>query len=412
MMKKIAMCLLHSFYLVLSTATAVLLVVQAAGRSAWPALGVTGASCLAGYAAACFLKERRGIAALAAAVLAAGCSAMLLPYGRWNFLLAVLNGALVIVGARYDIKDPETSLIDARIFCAGAVAEMVVYLIALVNRMEALKPVVGLVGYAHLMLSLLLINRRSVRLHAGAQARRMMRGNQALTWGFMIVLTLVVFFEPLGRAVGEGLRTLVAGFFNLFASKGSVSTQTDGGGMAQDMDLSALGGDNTQWPPWLQAIGTVVIYVVTAAALIALAGFIGWSLWKALRALAAWLRRWMQRFNSSGSEEYVEESEQLLSAQSMRKQMVEELNRRVRRILTRPPRWGELTPVQRVRQVYAHLLQQQVRVRPDASALTPQELMVRGGRDEAFAALYDRVRYGEGEVTEQEAEAWRGYWKP
>ena len=99
------------------------------------------------------------------------------------------------------------------------------------------------------------------------------------------------------------------------------------------------------------------------------------------------------------------------SAAAGQTRLLPKMKRRARRLFTPPPRWGALTPVQRVRAVYQHLLEQQKRIAPNAVTLTPEELCARADRDAAFARLYDRARYSDNEITAQEAETYRPYLK-
>ena len=101
----------------------------------------------------------------------------------------------------------------------------------------------------------------------------------------------------------------------------------------------------------------------------------------------------------------------MMTAQSMGKQLMDEWRARVKKRLRPAPRWSALTPRQRVRTVYGHILNREVKIRLGAAAQTPQELCGSTQHDGAFAALYDRARYSDEMVTEQEAERFRAYLK-
>ena len=156
----------------------------------------------------------------------------------------------------------------------------------------------------------------------------------------------------------------------------------------------------------------MILTLFAVAALLAFAGFVVYALWKAFRTLAERLRAWLQRFQEEGAEEYSEESEQMLSAESMRREISRQIRKTVRRALTPPPRWGAMTPSERVRYVYACLLRRQSKVAPGAVAMTPEQLCQCAELDPDFAELYDRVRYGQREPSAEEAERWRGAAKP
>ena len=408
-MKKVLRLLVYSVYLTLTGISVVFLAADLAGRSPLAGIGMLALCCAAGYAVSGYVKERRALAGLLTTLALTAASIALLPYGGWNVLLALVYAVAMILAARHDWSAPETQLVDARLLPVGLVACGLTYLVALINLCETAKPQIGYALYGYLVLSVLLINRKSVRDNAGGQAGRMMRGNQALAWGFAAVLTLAVFFRPLQSAVWNGLRWLISAILSLFDGKATVSETVSSGQAAEQLDLSALGGQERTMPPWLETLGNIVLYAVTIVALLALAAFLGWAVWKGIRQLSAALMRWLHGFGSSGGEDYAEESEQLMTAQSMGQQLRDEMKRRVRRLFTPPPRWSALTPTERVRAVYKHLLEQQQRVAPTAVNLTPEELCARAEKDAAFARLYDRARYSDQPVDGQEAEAFRSY---
>lgn len=410
-MKKALRLLLYAGTLALTCASVVLLAADFAGRSPLAGAGMLALSCAAGYAVSGYVKERRALVGLLAALALAAAASMLLPYGNWNALLALLGAAATVLGARHDWSNPETKLVDARLLPVGLTACGLTYLVALINLCQSAKQQIGYVAYGYLILSVLLLNRKSVQENAGGQTGRMMRGNQALAWGFAAVLSLAVFFRPLQSAVWNGLRWLISAVLSLFDGKGAVSETAPSDQAAGRMDLSALGGQERTLPPWLEMAGNILLYAVAIAALLALAAFVGWAIWKGIRRLGAALTQWLYGFGSGTGEEYAEESEQLMTAQSMGRQLRDEMKRRARRLFAPPRRWGALTPDQRVRAVYRHLLEQQQRAAPDAGNLTPEELCVRAQKDEAFARLYNRTRYSDSDITEQEAEAYRSYLK-
>lgn len=241
-MKKLLLYLLHSAYLALTAAPSSCTPPRRPGRPAWPAMLLLCGASFAGNAVSCFLRERRALFALLAAGLAAA-GAALLPLFPWSLLLAAMNLVVALTGARRRWNEPETELVDARVMVAGLIVCAVVYLMGLFNGLPAVQARVGVLAYFYLVASLLLTNRQSVRTNAGGQARRMMRGNQALTWGFLAVLTLVAFFDALREAVGRGIRGALAALLRLIPQGQSAGTTESGGGMGE-MDLSGpRGGD-------------------------------------------------------------------------------------------------------------------------------------------------------------------------
>lgn len=398
-------------YLTFTALCSVYFLAALAGGGPLPGALAVAAGAFAGYAVSGFLSGHRALVSFAAlAALAAG-AVLLLPYGGWNVGMAVLSAACLLTGARHDWNNPEVEPIDVRLLSAGLTASLTTYLLAVLNGMDAVKAPIGYTTYAYLSVSILLVNRKSVRVNGGGQARRMMRGNQILSWAFVAAMTGVVFFGRLQSAVAGGLKWLVAAFFGLFSQAGGQGEQMPSQGPAGEMDWSALGGQENSWPPWVQAVTTALLYTVAAVVLLALAAFVAWSLWQAVKSLRAWLQEWLKRFEPGGAEEYAEESEQMLSAQSMGRQMLDEWKKRVRGALKRPVRWSALTPRERVRRVYAQLLRREAHAAPGCACLTPAQLCARLGKAQEFAALYGRARYSDEEIDAGEAEKYREYLK-
>ena len=411
MKRKVFRCLLYAFYLTATVFPAAVLLSGLAEGSILPAMIAFALAAIGGSVLSVFVRERRAL--WTAGLIAAACagSVLLLPYGGWNYVCAIGCGVVVPVGVCRDQE--ENALIDVRLMIAGLFCAGLSYIVAMLNLIDWIRPVIGYGAYAYLMLSLLLLNRSAVKQDAGGQAGRMMRGNQALTLLLAVVMTIVVFIAPLQRAVANGLRWLITSFFNLFAGGNVSDGVVSGGEQAGQMDLSALGGEERVMPEWLQILSTIVLTVVAVAAVLALLVLMVRQIVRWLKALWNWLAELWQKWNGSGgsAEEYADQSEQMMTAQSMGKQLMDEWRARVQKRLRPVPRWSALTPQQRVRTVYGQILNREAKVRPEAAAQTPQELCESTKHDEAFAALYDRARYSDETVTEQEAERFRAYLK-
>ena len=268
MKRKIFRCLLCAFYLTATVFPVAVLLAGLAEGSILPAMLAFALAAVGGSVLSVFVKERRALWTIA--VIAAVCagSVLLLPYDGWNYVCAIGCGVIVPVGVCRDRE--ENALIDVRLMIAGLFCAGLSYFIAMLNLIDWVKPVIGYGAYVYLMLSLLLLNRSAVRQAAGGQARRMMRGNQGLTLVFAVAMTIVVFIAPLQHAVANGLRWLIASFFNLFAGGNASDGIVSGGEQAGQMDLSALGGEERVMPEWLQTLSTIVLTVVAVAAVLAL----------------------------------------------------------------------------------------------------------------------------------------------
>ena len=226
------------------------------------------------------------------------------------------------------------------------------------------------------------------------------------------VFTLVVFFQPLQQAVGDAARWIITSILELFNKPTEMSgTVSTGGEGMSELDLSFLDGDEKEWPKWLKIVSDVFLHAVTVIVVLALIAAIGYLAFKAIKRLNLFLKDWLATFGTMSSEEYAEESEQLMSAQSMRKQFQEDVAKRFKKIFERPVRWNTLTPNERVRHIYTKLLEQEKRITLSAENLTPEELCAKAEKDAQFAALYGKVRYAEADAAADEVEPYRAYLK-
>jgi len=411
-MSKLIRFILYSVYLTLTGSGIVYLAAGILGIAPWAGIGMLAAACALGYAISGFVKVRIALMAILAAVAAAAATLLLLPYSGWNVVLMGLNIVCLIIGARHNWLEEDTRLINVRLLTAGLVISVLGYFVAILNGGEAALPQIGYTMYVYSCMTVLLVKRRSIQVNAGTQARRMMRSNQLLAWGFVGVFSLAVFFGPLQKAVGALLRNAIVAFFELFNSEDTSGGYVSSGAEASgEMDLSFLDDDVKEWPAWLQFLSDAFLYTITILAVLGLAVLLVWAMIRAGKELSKYLKNWFATFGSYGNDEYSEESEQMLTAQSMRKQLQEDLTRRVKKIFERPVRWNALTPSQRVRHVYKYLLEREKRISVSAENLTPHQLCERAEKDARFAEIYGRVRYAQEEVTAQEAENWRSYLK-
>ncbi len=412
-MKKLMRLGIYGSYMALLVLPAVCVIAEKAGGSwGWGAL-MMWCCAVAGYAVSGFVRKRKPLLmalAMAADVLAFG---FLMPYGVWNWVLGGFAAILTVIASRHDWNDGDIYYIQPKLIVVGLLLGVIFYIIAFINAYRAATAQVGYALYFFVVATIVLVNFRSVRNNAGNQAKRMVRGNQMMTWGFLGILTLAVFFGPLQKAIGDALKAALIWFFALFKVGGPSETPTQSAEQVTDpqMDWSLLGEEAFEWPKWVQVLSNVIIYTVVTVALIALLAFMAVVLYKAIRALSEYLKRWFSNFSAAATEDYAEESEQLMSAQSMTRQFRDDVAKRVKKFFARPARWGSLTPAQRVRHVYHEMLEREVEITENAKNLTPQELCKRAEKDERFAALYDAVRYADKEVAAEVVEPFKGYLK-
>ncbi len=120
------------------------------------------------------------------------------------------------------------------------------------------------------------------------------------------------------------------------------------------------------------------------------------------------LRAWMARFSQGVSEEYVDVREKLTDYDEENEGFAGELKKRLARLVKRDPKWESLSPRDRVRFLLTLIYRKNEKGMPGIKSMTAREALcqvnTRIGDLDAFEALYDRARYSQDEITQEEAE--------
>lgn len=237
--------------------------------------------------------------------------------------------------------------------------------------------------------------------------------NRALLLGLFALIVLLASFRSLASAAAQAGSTLFGGaialllkFFNLFRPEEVERTNPP----PQPLDLSQLFGESE--PSAFALFMQKVMYVVVA--LIMLAAAI-WLLYLLVKHGKRWLHRFMgwygERLESSDTG-YVDEKQSLLDGREWARERADEWKRRFAGWFHREPGWNDLADNrERVRQAFKRLILGKMAGGYEHNeSRTPRET----GRElerrsplrqdeEAALRLYEEVRYGGKDVTDEQA---------
>ena len=365
---------------------------------------------LSGYALSVYIEKRRLVVFLSLLAASVLCAVFILPYRLWNIVMVILSVAVLSVGTFHNLNDEATRLIDTRILAAGLTVAAIFYFVAFVSVQNAVMPVIGYTAYVFLCVSLILVNRSTVRQNTGRQQKRILQGNQAMTAVFLVLLTVLAFITPISRAIGNAVKWVIAQLYSLFDHPGESAMQdTSGGEMMGDM-FEALGGQDKVLPHWVEVAGNILLYVLTVAGLLGILAFLVWAISKFAKEIWQKLKALFARDNGE-FDDYTEESEQMVSSASLGKMFRDEVRNRIRKAFTPPVHFSSLSAREKVRYLYQKVLSEGEKVTSDAQSMTPQELCGRLDKEKEFGELYDKVRYSDHEIKDSEATRFREYLK-
>jgi len=120
------------------------------------------------------------------------------------------------------------------------------------------------------------------------------------------------------------------------------------------------------------------------------------------------LKEWMKGFASGVGEDYEDVRESLMDFKEARENFGETLKQRLAKLVRRDPKWADLDARAKVRFLLTLIYRKNAETVPEYSQLTAREALsvMRSGfkKPEDFADLYDKARYSQHDVTEDEAD--------
>lgn len=320
---------------------------------------------------------------------------------------AVMLPMALIFCASGRSTDTKNVIAGVLLYAAGGIA-------ALAIREQALDVCLALGGGGFMLTSLWLVN--SEAMHTGAASRTgvkppaaMRRHNRALLIGLMLAALLIAAFNWLKEQTERLFSWIASTLWAVFAaiSRFFGGDQGSGGGMTggdEAMDLSALG--EGQEPSLFWEIMTYVAYVL-AAVLVAV------LLYVAVRKLAvlfkklwAQLGAWMGRVGHAVGEDYRDERESLLNWGDVRRDMSDQVKKRLGALFAREKKWEQMDAREQARYLVRILYRRRHvpaddrtlrEVLPDLNAPDPQTL----------AEVYEAARYAGREPEREQLERLR-----
>lgn len=240
----------------------------------------------------------------------------------------------------------------------------------------------------------------------------MRRRNRVLLCIVLAIGVIVLCFDQIRQATVAAVQWVFLKFGALIAWLAGlipVPESTGGGGAGggeADM-LAGLGGGETGafWAATENILMVIGLLVGLMAAL-----FILRKLWRLLAKLIRRIAAHLRKFSDSVSEEYQDERESLFDWDEAKREMGDQLRRRLVRMTRREKKWEQMDARERVRFVVRSLY----RKSPSGGSLrslTVHEALgkIKTGQasPEELAAVYDGVRYGKAEPDAQTVERLR-----
>lgn len=217
------------------------------------------------------------------------------------------------------------------------------------------------------------------------------RRNQVLVWLMLALALLISLIPALGQLLEKAWewlrRAIVAVVRWLFSLQMGQSTGGTGGS-APEMGLPGEAAEPSALALWLEK----ALLIVAMAVLVLAVAWAAYKLWKKLLVLVRWLLKRLQSYAASASEDYVDEM------QDTRPQGEEGFSlKRLRRRSLTARELSALPPRERVRARYGQLRLKH----PDwADSATARQTL-----PENKARIYERARYSDHEITEEDAQA-------
>lgn len=251
-----------------------------------------------------------------------------------------------------------------------------------------------------LLLAMLSLNRTS--LSSAGQYRvqvpeHMRRRNLILTVGLFLLTLLIAVLPAIGvflRRLWNGFIDLIIRFVNWFSSLFTVDVSEGGGGGSADMS-AALGAMETPEPSLFQIIVEKLLFALAFVAGIALLIWMGYELWSKLKKVLKWIWQRMSLFSNAVLNDY--EDEITDTRDDVKYEKINPLHRLRQRLIKVDEK--KLTPAQRVRYRYLRL---RIRHEEWSPASTARDTL-----PEEAAQMYERVRYGNQCLTEEEAQKFK-----
>jgi hypothetical protein len=287
---------------------------------------------------------------------------------------------------------------------AGAVLHIIVQLLKGIDVFQNVAAPLSWIFVAYLLAFLFSFNRSTLADTGPSASRTLLLQNRKLLTVFCLLSLLLANVQSVVHAIRAAIVWIVTACAGVLAWLMSFFQSEEAAVDSQNVNLLE-GLEGPAEPTMLSQVVEIALAVfaslIAAMVLFFFFKYLIRLLRRAFRVLMERLKLYRQRIAA----DYDDQSESLLNWGEIRKTAAARIDRVKKRLLPTP--WERLSPVQRVRRVYALLLR-----RADAPdpALTAREMLGSGALRLPYdaaapaAALYERARYSTHPISAQEAD--------
>ncbi len=365
------------------------------------------------------LLGRLPVAVQIVACVAVAALALLLPL-PWlaQVIVAALGLVLTLVVERISLKEADTALGNMLLVPLGSVLVSAAFLWIYSHTVTGVElgssyPMLTALAAVWMVAALLLTHRSSYRDAAIAMTHRQIppgarRSGLAGTLALLAAVFALALSGPIGRAVswlfgglGTALRALLLALSRFFTGDEQVSPEPEATG---EGDMNQLGP--VQEGGLLAFLFRILLYVVSAAILLAMFALLCYGLSRLLpkvwRDITGWARRTFGTWQEDAVA-YSDRNENLLTLRQAINDAGASLRRFAKRFQPKPRLEDCATNGERVRFLFREYLQRRRQAgKPPRPGDTPAQLVGEAGR--GLWEPYNRTRYGGLEPTDREVQ--------
>jgi len=379
--------------------------------------------CVAAYIAGRLLHGRNPVLSILSGILLSFALSAIPIMLVWEAnIYAIIGFVLVIPGTFAMFMLPlahGSAIMGAGRFITG----LVIFLIAIITGgaySDLYKPTLNTLAVLFLVAGLYTFNRENLRDAAKfnlPSSRRCkyppgMRRNNILMLSVMIAAGFFVanigklkdFVIAAAKFIALQILRLIYFIVNLMAGEGGGGAGTSAG-FPGFMEGGAKGPN-----PIIELIVRIVVIVIIVCATFLLLIVIYRFIRKAVQNLPSWLQSLLEKLRNDESEDYIDETEDLLEKGGFRKELARNISDFWDRITYRPPRFDDFPDNRaKIRFVFKQLLKRLTVNKSHLLSLTPNELTEEADRalredTKAFIQAYNRARYDINDVPDSDAE--------
>ena len=301
-----------------------------------------------------------------------------------------------MAGAASEIWSPNYLII-------GVILHIVGQLLARIELLSAVRGELSVLFSCYLIACLFLVNRyalmTSMGTRGGLPSKLLGQNRRAISWmiGLALVLGNLQAFGRLLEAVYVAIRDAAVWLFNFVLGLFPIST-TQGNEPGRQAD-EGMGALEVAEP---SAFWQVMEKIAMALAILVGTALVAWMLYilfMRVKRLVMHLLERLRAYSRAIGEDYSDQSESLFSFDKSIENIREKWRQRPKR-RPKPPAWERLNPREKVRTAYALWKRGKQDIAP---SLTAREAL----KDEALAGIYEKARYSEEPVSQEEAEKMR-----